>query len=237
MRTHQEEGLAELYRQNPYPAAELIIGAIFNVAEYGLFIPEQLTDSDIEKILRAYLASGQENLSFVKVVAEARRSGLTATSGMRALSARTMREYRRFYQDSLSDLKEVDRIKFGAEVLLVDDLDDLVSLQFKEETCEEVIRIDRAYLLSSLSNEEILDNFIYLFGLTSVDGISTAPSYASESSVFERVAGVRSADFYLENAVFNFKEIRLTALVSFYHSFLLRNGIWAVSSFVDGETR
>lgn len=225
MQTHQEEGLAELYRQNPYPAAELIIGAIFNVAERCSFIPKQLTDSDIEKILEAYLASGQENLSFVKVVAEARRSGLTATSGVRAVSARTMREYRRFYQDSLSDLKDVDRIKFGVEVLLVDDPDDLVSSQFKEETCEEIIRIDRAYLLSSMSNEEILDNFFYLFGLTSVDGILTAPSYVSESSVFERVAGVRSADFYPENLVFNFKEIRLNALVSFYHSFLLRNGV------------
>lgn len=226
MRTHQEEELAELYRQNPYPAAELIIGAIFNVAEHCSFIPKQLTDSDIEKILEAYLASGQENLNFVKVVAEARKSGFTRTSGVRAVSPRTMREYRRFYQDSLSDLKEGDRIKLGVKVLLVDDLDDLISLQFKEETCEEVIRIDRAYLLSSMSNEEILDNFIYLFGLTSVDGILTAPSYASEASVFERVAGVRAADFYPENVVFNFKEIRLNALVSFYHSFLLHNGVY-----------
>lgn len=225
MRKRQEEGLAELYRQNPYPAAELIIGAIFNVAEQCSFIPKPLTDSDIEEILDAYLASGQENLSFIKVVAEARRSGLTATSGVRALSARTMQRYRRFYQDSLSDVKEADRIRFSVEVLLVDNLDEWISCQFKEETWEEIIKIDRAYLLSSMSNEEILDNFIYLFSFTSVDGILTAPSYVSESSVFERAAGMRSVDFYLENAAFNFKEIRLHSLVSFYHRFLLRQGV------------
>lgn len=225
MRKCQEAELAELYRRNPHPAAELIIGEIFNVAEQRSFIPKQLTDSDIEKILDAYLASGQENLSFIKVVAEARRSGPTATSGVRTLSTTTIRQYRRFYQDSLAGVKEADRIKFGVEIHLEDKLDELISCQFKEESFEEIIRIDHAYLLSSMSNEEILDNFIYLFGLTSVDGILTAPSYMSESSVLERAAGVRPAGYYPENAVFNFKIIRLHALVSFYYEFLLRHGV------------
>lgn len=212
IRDSQDQYLVELYIQNPGMSAELIIAAEFGLEGRPSHIPSGLTYKDADTILRQYLKLGSGNMDYVRVVAETRKKRSSY------ISSNTTRLYRQQYSSRLKELFQEGGEQIGVEIQLVDDLQEIFSSTFNDGV--ELIKIDRSYLRSDTSERSVLDNFVYIAGVTTADGILAFPFFEANSSVFETVIGLNPEEFYGKNLYFTFTEMKFNLLVAAYAQFL-----------------
>lgn len=212
IKSSQDSYLVEIYRQNPGISAELIIAAEFGIEGQPGYIPSGLAYGDADTILRKYLKLSNANLNYIRVVAETRKNR------SKYISANTIRLYRERNSIQLRELFQEECKQFGVKIQLVESLDELVSSTFNDGV--ELIKIDRSYLETETSERSILDNFVYIAGITGADGILAFPFSTANSSVFERIGGLNPEKFYEKNAYFDFTEMKFNTLVADYARFL-----------------
>ena len=200
--------------ENPRITAELVIGrmATKSSSKTTIALPSELTNDDLDSIMRAYLHSDRPNPSYVKVLAtwpSSFASGYKPSPDTTVLAQKTERK-------NLDDLfaeesPEVIRLCYGTGACIDE----------QQKPCKGIV-VDGHNVTHTFSGKwlgqfvdfpTIMNNCIHVFDYVNPMGIMTMPARAHEESALMKAFGVHVLGEY-----------------STTHAFLMRNGLAIVET-------
>jgi hypothetical protein len=201
------------------------------------FLPVELTNTDKENIICAYIDSENPNLNYLRLIINVQSSSEFAISDRTRLRAkkRAEKEEAKLFKENSGLLTEIS----------VGFLKDQ-----NQPSVEKLVNRHWSFSYSSKWLQEnsdyntLLNNFIYLFGYTDFTMRVTLVHKMSETGVLERFLFTRSKKAYVTSMVFNNKFFLAKMQMSAYYHELLRLNIrleeaieWFFRNYLNEEFR
>lgn len=186
---------------------------------HDLHLPSSLTNDDIRTLLDDYIDDASANPNYIKLIADAS----IKAPGMNAkLKLKAKRKDKEWTEDFFKN-KSAGGFKYGTDVAIANEQSEPLILS----TNEGIIRLSysKKWLESHSSNEDVLANFVHLFGFMHDGMVLSLPSYQSQmTGIVERFMGVKGKDSYPSGIAFHLSEQRSFGQVFLYESFLQERG-------------
>lgn len=209
----QDKQLTTFFASFPR-AAEILLEVELCVPPSGsrLIIPKGV-DSHVKKsLIEEYAASESANPNYLKLIANAPN----AASSWISPNTRHL-AHKKHEQMVTALFEKSSSIKASVEVVFDPAAEKIV--QAGDSSKGLSLHISTAYLLDSLDDASILNNFIYIFGFTNVDGTLRWPSTTSEYTLIDHIQ-LRSDREYPDTFLFSLRlDFSLIALKG-YSDFL-----------------
>lgn len=188
--------------------------------EHELHLPNSLSSDDVHALLDSYIDSDDANPNYVKLIADANPKAFGMDAKLKLKAKRKDKEW----TDDFFENKSTGGFKYGTDIAIANEQDEPLVLSTNSEG---IIRLSysKKWLEGHSSNEEVLANFVHLFGFMHDGMVLSLPSYkAAMTGLVERFMGVRGKDSYPTGIAFNLSEQRSFGQVFLYESFLQERG-------------
>lgn len=209
----QDKALTTFFASFPR-AAEILLEVELCVPSSAsrLTIPKGVDSHAKQSLIEEYATSENANPSYLKLITNAPNAANSWISPNTRYLA-----HKRHKQMVTALFEKSSGIKASVEVVFDPAAEKIV--QAGDSSKGLSLHISTAYLLDSLDDASILNNFVYIFGFTNVDGTLRWPSTASEYTLIERIQ-LRSDSEYPDTFLFSLKrDFYLLALMG-YSNFL-----------------
>ena len=186
---------------------------------HEIYLPASLTTGDVRALLDSYIDSDEPNPNYIKLIADANPKAFGMDAKLKLKAKRKDKEW----TDDFFENKSTGGFKYGTDVAIANEQSEPLILS----TNEGIIRLSysKKWLEDHSSNEEVLANFVHLFGFMHDGMVLSLPSYQSQiTGLVERFMGVKGKDSYPSGIAFHLSEQRSFGQVFLYESFLQEQG-------------
>jgi len=184
-----------------------------------IYLPSSLTDTDIHTLLDSYIDDSEANPNYIKLIADTSAKAIGMSAKLKLKAKRKDKEWTdEFFKNRSTGFK------YGTNIAI--DNEQSESLLFSTDE-EGIIRLSygKKWLEAHSTNEEVLANFVHLFGFVHEGMVLSLPSYKSAiTGLVERFMGVKGKDSYPVGIAFNLSEQRTFGQVYLYEKFLQERG-------------
>ncbi len=183
---------------------------------HDIHLPSSLTNDDIRTLLDGYIDDADANPNYIKLIADASAKAPGMNAKLKLKAKRKDKEWtEEFFKN-----KSTGGFKYGTDIAIDNEQVEPLLLS---TNAEGIIRLSygKKWLEDHSSNEEILANFVHLFGFVHEGMVLSLPSYKSAmTGLVERFMGVKGKDSYPAGIAFNLSEQRSFGQVFVYERFL-----------------
>ena len=187
---------------------------------HDIHLPSSLTNDDVRTLLDNYIDDSNANPNYIKLIADASAK----TPGMNVkLKLKAKRKDKEWTEEFFRN-RSTGGFKYGTDIAIDDEQPEPLLLS---TNAEGIIRLSysKKWLEGHSSNEEVLANFVHLFGFVHEGMVLSLPSYESAmTGIVERFMGVKGKDSYPAGIAFNLSEQRSFGQVFVYERFLQQRG-------------
>jgi hypothetical protein len=185
-----------------------------------IHLPTSLTNDDIQALLDRYIDDAEANPNYIKLIADTSSKSIGMSAKLKLKAKRKDKEWtEKFFNNNNSG-----GLKYGTDVAIDNKQAEPLLVSTNKEG---IIRLSygKNWLEEHLSNEEVLANFVHLFGFVHEGMVLSLPSYKSAiTGIVERFMGVKGKDSYPTGIAFNLSEQRSFGQVFVYERFLQEHG-------------
>ena len=181
-----------------------------------LYFPKSLSADEYEVILQKYIDSEYPNAGILQLIYQSQSSSECPISDKLRLNAKR-RAQDVFQQQSGTTLS------FGVGISFCK-MENFFEVRTNNKQ-EILYRYNVRCLEDRLDNDLIIENFATIFAFTDSFGRSRFPSICSKLGVFERTLGVKGVKEYKTGNAFFVEDLRSSAIMHAYYSFLAAKGI------------
>ena len=206
-----DEGIASVLRES-HKTAQLLSEKYMRAESIDYYFPKSFEASEYEGIFQKYIDSDNVDPNILNLIMDAQSSDGCPISDKLRLNAK--RRFQRFWQENKEDVHSV-----GYSIVIK------FVKQDEIEKCEnqgdvKLITYDVRWFEKYLDYPTILNNFIYVFGMTDWNYRSNFVSLESDTDLFEQLFSVKGKRSYTENANFGFRSDLFALQMKFYVEFL-----------------
>ncbi|MHA5282156.1 hypothetical protein [Corynebacterium sp. CQ3829_602738] len=204
--------LSKAFPDFPEAAEVLLSAKLRNDSEDSLFIPKGVDSKTKRSLIDKYVASESANPNYLQMISTApgsMQSWITPQSRYVAHNRNKQRWDEYFEENSGIDL--------NLQISLDPDLESIVETDFSSGCFN--FKISTAYLLESMDYPSILNNFIYVFGMTHPDGTLRWPSSQSEYTLVDHIRFQGDAE-YRDTVCFQLRSDFYLLAIAAYSRFL-----------------
>ncbi len=181
-----------------------------------IHLPSSLTNDDIQALLGRYIDDAEANPNYIKLIADTSPKAIGMNAKLKLKAKRKDKEWtEEFFKN-----KNAGGFKYGTDIAIDNEQSEPLLLS---TNAEGIIRLSygKKWLEEHSSNEEILANFVHLFGFVHEGMVLSLPSYKSAmTGIVERFMGVKGKNSYPTGIAFNLSEQRSFGQVFVYERFL-----------------
>lgn len=186
----------------------------------NVFLPASLTPADRRALLEGYIDSQDANLNYIDLIAMSRENvdaGLDAKVKLRA---------RRRHADMVAELFSKTRgLRTGCEVRISSGQAEPVEFEIdRTDGITARYAYSEDWLVGTLDNPTILNNFQHLFDFTDQYVMLNLPAYRADLGTMEGLLGARGKDEYRTGAAFRAVDSSSLLQTQMYHEFLRSQG-------------
>lgn len=214
-----DEELAFIMRADPRNAELVLDHVLLSEGSSIMQIPKQLSKNDRETLVENYVRSSGASINYLQKIADLSVSRKLEISPRTRLDA--ARKVKRWVE---TNRKEMQWVELAAEVQF--DPDQEQHCNYSEASGSPVLTFSTSLLMSDTDPGSILDNFIYFFSFTNLDGTLTFPAGGEPQSVFEQIFTAGLDNFYPADTAFRITDQLSTGMVMAYGDFLSERGIY-----------
>jgi len=204
----------------------------------AITFPADLSESDIEELLRKYIDSPEANLNYLRLIPNLEKViNCRVKDELKVLATRRSNSLEEEYRST----SKVAESSFSYSIA-IHDLPDGEVLEEKIGNSGVEKKFSESWLVENLDYATILNNFIYLFKFVNHSGITTLFNKKSEISALEGDFGLTGEDDYETGGVFDFKSTLSLFELAMYVRFLEKNEIrleavleWFFKEYLDSE--
>lgn len=204
--------LSEAFPSFPEAAEVLLSAELRGDSDNSLFIPKGIDSKTKRSLIDKYVASENANPNYLQMISTApsnSQSWVTPQSRYLAHNRNKLTWDRYFEENS--------GISLNLQVSLDPELEGIVETDFSSGCFN--FRISTAYLLESMDYPSILNNFIYVFGMTHPDGTLRWPSSQSEYTLVDHIRFWGDAE-YRDTVCFQLRSDFYLLAIAAYSRFL-----------------
>ena len=206
-----DDGIASVLRES-HKTAQLLSEKYMRAESIDYYFPKSFEVSEYESIFQKYIDSDNVDLNILNLIMDAQSSDGCPISDKLRLNAK--RRFQRFWQENKEDVHSVGYsivIKFlkQDEIKRCEDQGDV-----------KLITYDLRWFEKYLDYPTILNNFIYVFGMTDWNYRSNFVSLESDTGLLEQLFSVKGKRSYTENTIFGFRSDLFALQMKFYVEFL-----------------
>lgn len=204
--------LSEAFPSFPEAAEVLLSAELRGDSDNSLFIPKGIDSKTKRSLIDKYVASENANPNYLQMISTApsnSQSWVTPQSRYLAHNRNKLTWDRYFEENS--------GISLNLQVSLDPELEGIVETDFSSGCFS--FRISTAYLLESMDYPSILNNFIYVFGMTHPDGTLRWPSSQSEYTLVDHIRFWGDAE-YRDTVCFQLRSDFYLLAIAAYSRFL-----------------
>lgn len=178
--------------KNPF-CAEIILSYYLEKHDRNiesLYFPVKLSNEKKTLILDKYIASNSSNINYLKLIFES-----NSTNNLRLPDRLKLKAKRKYDEEIETLFKEGTGFEYGAKVSFSNKIDE----EFKFETDDNRILsvlYSAKWIKENLDYPTLLNIFIYLFGYTDLQFRSLHVSRESQTSIIEKVLGIKGRKEY-----------------------------------------
>lgn len=211
-----DEGIASVLRES-HKTAQLLSEKYLKAESIDYYFPKSFESSEYEDVFRKYVDSDDVNPNILNLIMDAQSSDRCPISDKLRLNAK--RRFQRFWQENKENVHSVG-YSVVVEFIKQDEM----------EKCEnqgdiKLITYDVRWFEKYLDYPTILNNFIYVFGMTDWNYRSNFVSLESDTGLFEQIFSVKGKHAYTENVNFGFRSDLFALQMKLYVEFLNEHGI------------
>ena len=211
-----DEGIASVLRES-HRTAQLLSEKYLKAESIDYYFPKSFESSEYEDVFRKYVDSDDVNPNILNLIMDAQSSDRCPISDKLRLNAK--RRFQRFWQENKENVHSVGYsivIKFIKQ-------DEMEKCENQGDT--KLITYDVRWFEKYLDYPTILNNFIYVFGMTDWNCRSNFVSLESDTGLFEQIFSVKGKHAYIENVNFGFRSNLFALQMKLYVEFLNEHGI------------
>lgn len=206
-----DEGIASVLRES-HKTAQLLSEKYMRAESIDYYFPKSFKASEYESIFQKYIDSDNVDPNILNLIMDAQSSDGCPISDKLRLNAK--RRFQRFWQKNKEDVHSVGYsivIKFVKQ-------DEIIRCEDQGDV--KLITYDVGWFEKYLDYPTILNNFIYVFGMTDWNYRSNFVSLESDTGLLEQLFSVKGKRSYTENTIFGFRSDLFALQMKFYVEFL-----------------
>ena len=206
-----DEGIASVLRES-HKTAQLLSEKYMRAESIDYYFPKSFEASEYESIFQKYIDSDNVDPNVLNLVMDAQSSDGCPISDKLRLNAK--RRFQRFWQENKEDVHSV-----GYSIVIKFVKQDEIK-RCEDQGDVKLITYDLRWFEKYLDYPTILNNFIYVFGMTDWNYRSNFVSLESDTGLLEQLFSVKGKRSYTENTIFGFRSDLFALQMKFYVEFL-----------------
>lgn len=234
--------LAEAMRANARISAEAIISA-FAVAgndNRNLYLPQSLSNTDVDKIMLSYLGGTPPdvNLNHVRVLARWPSSAGGKYNPSPEVRVAAQRRARSLEKEMFPDPNA--GVRFGSGVQFSPGQKACKKMTYENGILNRTFGLE--WLQKYTDHATVLNNFLYIFDLVGKDGVLNCASHERTESTLLKVMGLRPHDEYRMTLEAQVENMAVPGEVLLYESLLAENETrledaieWFFNDYIENE--
>lgn len=185
-----------------------------------IHLPTSLTSDDARTLLANYINDTDSNPNYIKLIADASPKAFGMNTRLKLKAIKKDKDW----TDNFFNSNNTSGFKYGTDIAIDNEQSEPLLIS---TNAEGIIRLSysKKWLEEHSSNEEVLANFVHLFGFVHEGMVLSLPSYASAmTGIVERFMGVKGINSYPAGIAFNLSEQRSFGQVFVYEKHLKEHG-------------
>lgn len=192
--------------------AQILSAKYLDKESMNYYLPKNFKPSEYERIFQEYIDCNEVNPNILLLIMNVQSSSECPISDKLRLNAK--RRLQKFWQNNK---KDVHSVGYGLVIKFISQ-DEVMKCENQADV--KLFTYDTKWFEKYLDYPTILNNFIYVFGMTDWNYRSNFVSLELDTGLFEQIFSVKGKRSYTENVYFEFKSDLFALQMKHYVEFL-----------------